>query len=317
MDRREALNKATITTAGVGTGLLSAERGRAFLRQLKEKGALSPRMSQDNRTAATGVVDKLSTGARILRAAVENADDGYRVGAAFTQVPYTTVKVRLPWELTEDALHENLEDGNLESIMLDEMTTQFALDLEDLEINGDTAAGAGADQAFLQINDGLLKLISTAAVAGRNLNGATVNAGIFSKDHMFDALYAMPNKYRNQPNVAWIMSPNRQVAWWEQLTNRASNAGDALLLGSGGAADKPLGKSIITVPSMPDNVVLLADPRNFHRVVSWQIRRRTVTGATDMELAAKDKRFYIFFLKHDVIVEEFDAVVRVYGLAAP
>lgn len=317
MDRREALSKATITTAGVGTGLLSAERGRAFLRQLKDKGVLSTKMSQDTRTAATGVVDKLATGARILRAAVENADDGYRVGATFTQVPYTTVKVRLPWELTEDALHENLEDGNLESVMLDEMTTQFALDLEDLEINGDTAAGAGADQAFLQINDGLLKLISTAAVAGRNLNGATVNSGVFSKDHMFDAMYAMPNKYRNQPNVVWIMSPNRQVAWWEQLTNRTTDAGDALLLGSGGAADKPLGKTIVTVPSMPDNVVLLADPRNFHRVVSWQIRRRTVTGATDMELAAKDKRFYIFFLKHDVIVEEFDAVVRVYGLAAP
>src|SRR4051794_22527165 len=231
MDRREALTKATITTSGVGTGIMSAERGRAFIRQLKEKGVLSSKMTQDSRTAATGVVDKIATGARIIRAATENADDGYRVGATFTQVPYTTAKVRLPWEITEDALHENLEDGNLESIMLDEMTNQFAYDLEDLEINGDSA-DVSADSAFLTINNGVLKLISTANQAGRNLSGAT--PGAFGKDQMFDMLYALPNKYRNQPGVSWIMSPNRQVAWWENLTNRTSDAGDALLLGSGG-----------------------------------------------------------------------------------
>jgi len=314
MDRREALSKAVITTAGVGTGMLSAERGRAFIRSLKDKGVLSTQMTQDTRTAATGVVDKMATGARIIRSATENADDGYRVGATFAQIPYTTKKVRLPWEITEDALHENLEDGNLESIMLDEMTTQFALDLEDLEVNGDEAAGAGADQAFLQINDGILKQLATANVSGRNLSGAT--PGTFGKDQMFDMLYALPNKYRNQPGVRWIMSPNRQVAWWETLTNRTGDASDALLLGSGGAADKPLGKNILTVPAWPDNVVVLADPRNFHRVISWQVRRRSVTGATDAELAAKDKRFYIFFIKHDVIIEETDAVVRMHSLTA-
>jgi len=63
-------------------------------------------------------------------------------------------------------------------------------------------------------------------------------------------------------------------------------------------------------------VVVLADPRNFHRVISWQVRRRSVTGATDAELAAKDKRFYIFFIKHDVIIEETDAVVRMHSLTA-
>lgn len=314
MDRRDALTKATITTSGVGTGLLSAERGRAFIRQLKEKGVLSSKMTQDTRTSATGVVDKIATGARIIRAATENADDGYRVGATFTQVPYTTAKVRLPWEITEDALHENLEDGNLESIMLSEMTDQFAYDLEDLEINGDSA-DVSADAPFLTINNGLLKLISAAAQSGRNLSGAA--PGTFGKDQMFDMLYALPNKYRNQPGVSWIMSANRQVSWWEALTNRATAAGDALMLGSGGAAENPLGKPIITPPAWPDSVVVLANPKNFHRVISWQVRRRTVTGATDAELAAKDKRFYIFFIKHDIIVEEFDAIVRMHSLGAP
>lgn len=317
MDRREALSKATITTSGVGTGLMDAERGRAFVRALKEKTALGSAMRQETRTAATGTIDKLATGARIIRAATENADDGYRVGATFAQLQYTTRKVRLPWEITEDALHENLEGGGLESTLTSEMTQQFGLDLEDLEINGDTAAGAGADQAFLQINDGILKLIVTANQAGRNINGAAINGGVIHKSHFFDALYAMPNKYRNQGSLRWIMSPNRHISWWEQLTERSTPAGDSLLAARGGAADGPLGVPVLEVPSMPDSVILLTNPRNFVRVISWQVRRRRVTGDTDATLAALDKRFYIFFIKHDVVVEEFDAVVRVHGLAAP
>jgi hypothetical protein len=53
------------------------------------------------------------------------------------------------------------------------------------------------------------------------------------------------------------------------------------------------------------------------RVISWEIRKRKVTGETDAELAALDKRFYIYFLKHDVIVEETDAVVRIHTLDPP
>jgi HK97 family phage major capsid protein len=313
MDRRDALNKATITTTGVGTGLLSAERGRAFIRALKEKGNLSTQMRQETRTAATGTIDKMATGARILRAATENTDDGYRAGATFETLSYTTRKVRLPWEITEDALHENLEGQNLEAIMLDEMTQQFAIDLEDLELNGDTG-DVSADAPFLTINDGILKLVEDQAVSGRNIDGSTINAGVINKAHFFDALYAMPNRYRNSGKLRWIMSPARHISWWEVLSDRSTAAGDALLEARGGAADGPLGIPVLEVPAMPDDTILLADPRNFTRVISWQVRRRKITGETDAQLAALDKRFYIFFIKHDVVVEEFNAVVRIHTL---
>jgi HK97 family phage major capsid protein len=313
MDRRDALNKATITTTGVGTGLLSAERGRAFIRALKEKGNLSTQMRQETRTAATGTIDKMATGARILRAATENTDDGNRAGATFETLSYTTRKVRLPWEITEDALHENLEGQNLEAIMLDEMTQQFAIDLEDLELNGDTG-DVSADAPFLTINDGILKLVEDQAVSGRNIDGSTINAGVINKAHFFDALYAMPNRYRNSGKLRWIMSPARHISWWEVLSDRSTAAGDALLEARGGAADGPLGIPVLEVPAMPDDTILLADPRNFTRVISWQVRRRKITGETDAQLAALDKRFYIFFIKHDVVVEEFNAVVRIHTL---
>ena len=271
-------------------------------------------MRQEVRTATAGEINKIATGSRIIRAATENADDGYRAGATFATVPFTTRKIRLPWKVTEDVFHENIEGSGLESTLTDEMTTQFALDLEDLEINGDTAAGAGADQAFLQINDGLLKTITAAAVAGRRIDGATINAGVWDKDHMFEMLYAMPNVYRRSGNLRWIMSPARAIQWWESVTERATNGGDAALLGAGGSITTPLGIPTLEVPALPDTTVLLADPRNFVRVISWQIRKRRVTGDTDAELAAKDKRFYVFFIKHDVVVEETNAVVQTYNL---
>lgn len=314
MDRREAIAKATITTTDAAAGgLLSADRGRAFVRALKEKGALSAQMRQDVRTATSGEIDKLATGSRIIRSATENADDGYRAGATFATVSYATQKVRLPWEVTEDLFHENIEGATLENTLTDEMTQQFALDLEDLEINGNTA-DVSVDAPFLTINNGILKLLATAATPGRNIDGSAINGGVLAKQHFFDMLYAMPNKYRNQGSLRWIMSPARHIMWWEVLSDRSTAAGDALLEARGGAADGPLGIPVLEVPAWPDSTIVLANPRNFVRVISWQVRKRKVTGETDASLAAKDKRFYIFFIKHDVIVEEFDAVVRLHTL---
>ena len=313
MTRREALAKATVTTTDAATGLLDPSQGTAFVRKLKEKTSLAPVMRQEIRVASAGEINKIATGARIIRSATENADDGYRAGATFGVVPFTTRKVRLPWEVTEDVFHENIEGSGLEATLVDEMTTQFALDLEDLEINGDTA-DVSADAPFLTINDGILKMLVTAAVAGRNIDGSTINTGIWSKDHMFEMLYAMPNVYRRSGNLRWIMSPARAIQWWEYVTTRATDGGDAALMGEGGSITRPLGVPILEVPSLPDHTVLLADPRNFVRVISWQVRRRKVTGETDAELAAKDKRFYIFFIKHDVVIEETNAVVRMHTL---
>jgi hypothetical protein len=319
VDRRQALAKATITTTDAAAGLLDPQQGTAFVRTIKDKTTFGQAIRQEIRTASSGEIDKLATGSRIIRAAAENADDGYRAGATFATVPYSTVKVRLPWEVTEDVFHENIAGQQLEAILTDEMTQQFALDLDDLDINGDTAA-VGADAAFLNINDGVLKQIAAAAgtYPGRNINGAAINGGAIGKQHFFDALYALPNKYRNQGNLRWIVSPTRAVTYWEHLTDRNTAAGDALLAGQGNAAGArgPLGIPFLEVPQLPDSVILLANPRNFVRVVSWQVRKRRVTGETDAELAAKDKRFYVFFLKHDIVVEELDSVVRVHSLAA-
>jgi HK97 family phage major capsid protein len=318
MDRRQALadlQKATIDTTTASAALLDPERSSRFIRQIKEQGVLLSQMRLERRTATTGVIAKMSTGSRLIRKATENSDDGYRAGVGFSDVEYAAVKMRLPFEITEDVIHENIEGEQFESDVYDEMVTQFGLDIEDLYVNGNTA-DVSADAPFLTINDGLLKQIQTSPVAGRVIDGSTINAGAISKDHFFSAQYALPNRYRARGGLKWIMSPNRAMSWWEALTDRAGAAGDALLAARGGAANGPLNLPILEVPAWPDSSIALADPKQFVNVVTWDVRRRKVTGATDAELALKDKRLYIFFIKSDVIIEERDAVVLVKNLAA-
>lgn len=316
MDRRQqlvALQKAVIDTTVASTALLSAERSRRFIKAIVEQDTLLGRTRLERRTSPSGVVDKMSVGARLIRRATENSDDGYRAGVGFAQVPYQTVKLRLPFEITEDVLQENIEGNAFEGDVMDSMTNQFSNDLADLGINGDTA-DVSADAPFLTINDGWLKQIATSPIAGRRIDGSAINGGALDKAHFFEALYALPNKYRSGGNLHWILSPSRAIQWWETLTDRAGAQGDQLLGGANGPARGPLNFPMLEVPAWPDERIVLADPRNFVQIVTWDVRRRKVTGETDAELAVKDKRLYIFFLKNDYVLEEKDAIVDVYGL---
>lgn len=320
MSRRAALaelQKATITTSAVGSGLLQDYQSDAFIRTIRDRATWLKDVPLLRSRAPKGEINKLTGGSRIIRAAVENSDDGYRAGASFPVVEFDAKKIRLPWEITNDALHENIEGTQLEADLISEMTMAFADDLEDLAFNGDTAAGAGPDQAFLQIRDGVLKLIRTD-YATSVIDGSTINGGAFGKSHFFEALKLLPNKYRAQRGLEWVMSPTTSVAWWEGLTDRNTASGDSVLTGQrgegapgDGAVLGPLGYPIRVVPSFPDGSIMLAAPGNFRNVTTWDVRRFSVGPETDAELAAKDKRFYVYFVKQDVIPVEGSAVVLV------
>lgn len=312
MDRREALaviQKATIDTTVGAAGLLSPSQSAAFIQTIKDKSDFGKAIRVERRRSATGELNKLTSGSRLLRAKAENADDGYRAQVSFPTVDYEAKKMWLPWEVTEDLYHENIEEQALEAKILDEMSQQFALDWDDLDVNGDEASA----NAFLQINDGLLTLLAdTVGHPGvHRVDGSTINGGAISKDHFFAARYAMPDKYVSRGSLRWLASGSRIVSWTESLTDRATAAGDAALFMEGRG---PLGIEWLEVPAMPDDRIVLADPKNLVRVVTWDVRRRKVTGETDWELATRDKRGYLFFVKPDFVILEDDAVVDVHTL---
>lgn len=310
----QIIKAAGITTTDAANGLLNAEQARTFIKQTFEATPLGTLVRHEMRRSKTGEIDKIGIASRIIRKKTENVDSngngtaptldastgqftGYRAKPNFSQVNYSTTAVRLPWELTEETLRENIEGEGLEATITNLMTTQLGVDLEDLYLNGDTAvATSDSDHDFLYINDGWIKQIKNG---GHVFDAASLSG--MSLDMFYGALKAMPNKYNNG-RLRWLMSPHRAQQWELFLLNQGLKAGanfpDSLY-------QSPASIPSVQVPRMPDNVILLADPQNLIVVNTYDVKiRKTVEGK---EAIMADKRFYVVHLDFDAIVEELDA----------
>lgn len=317
MNNSEIIRKAAIDTASLASGgLLNPEQARKFIQQTFEATNLSKLVRHEMRTAKTGEIDKIGISRRIVREKTENTDDGYRAGVNTSQVKYSTTAVRLPWEITEETLRENIEGENLEATITNLMTTQLGVDMEDLCLNGDedtpakvadpdddTAEIDNPDYDFLKINDGWIKQISD----GGHVYDASSETSM-SLDLFYKTLAQIPNKYNNG-KLRWLMSPRRAQEWELFLLNK--------VIGAGGAVPEsiytaPAKIPAVECPSLDDGTILLADPQNLIVVNTYDVKiRKTVEGK---EAIMQDKRFYVTHLDYDPIIEELDATAIITGL---
>jgi len=304
MNNQELLEKAITTSDLQGTGGLTIEQAKEFWRMTFEATPFSKLHRKELRKATTGTIPKIGVGRRILRKQVENADDNYRAGLVLGSVPYACVDVRLPWEITEKTIRENIEGENFEDTVMTLMTTQLGIDLEDLHFNGDTAS----TDPFLSINDGWVKQIKTGT--GAHVIDCTTDSN-FGKATLLKILRTLPGKYRG-PNTKWLMSPTRRLLWIEYLTQRNTAAGDAALIGAGDQVNKPFGFEIVEVPSLADDIIILTDPLNFVAVNTYDVRIRKTTEGK--EALMEDKRFYVIHFNDDPVIQELDACVLAYGI---
>lgn len=303
---RSIVNKAasTIETSSLTSGLLNPEQARKFIQQTFEATNLGPLVRHEMRTAKSGEIDKIGIASRILRKKVENTDDGYRAGVKTSQIEYSTTAVRLPWEITEETLRENIEGQNLEKIITDLMTTQLGVDLEDLYLNGDEETAAEAeDYDFLKINDGWIKQIKN----GGHVYDATAETEM-NLDLFYKMVAQIPNKYNNG-KLRWLMSPRRAQEWELFLLNKVIGAGGAV---PDNLYTAPVKIKAVECPSIPDDVILLSDPKNLIVVNTYDMKlRKTIEGK---EAIMMDKRFYVAHLDYDPIIEELDATGIIYNL---
>lgn len=347
MDNSTIIRKAAIETGTLTSGLLNPEQARKFIQQTFDATNLGGLVRHEMRTAKTGEIDKIGIGRRILRKKTENNDDGYRASVKTSQIEYATTAVRLPWEITEETLRENIEGQNLEAIITDLMTTQLGVDMEDLYLNGDedmakiptfntTTAYAKGD---LVLHEGVLYEFTAAHAAGAwadseveeigslgDVDFLKINDGWIKQfkngGHVYDAsgetsmsldlfyktLGKLPNKYNNG-KLRWLMSPRRAQEWELFLLNK--------VIGQGGAVPDsiytaPARIPAVECPSLDDATIMLTDPKNLIVVNTYGIKiRKTVEGK---EAIMMDKRFYVTHLDYDPIVEELDATAIITGL---
>lgn len=323
-DNNTLINKAAITTDTVTHGLLNPEQARKFIQQTFESTPLGPLVRKEMRVAKTGEIDKIGIASRILRRKVENIDansdgsaptldpktgqiTGYRAKPNYAQITYATTAVRLPWEITEETLRENIEGQTFEAIVTNLMTRQMGIDQEDLCINGDTDTPAtDPDHDFLYVNDGWLKqILNGGHVVDRNASGGKMTLDIF-----YDALRAIPNKYNNG-KLRWLMSPHRRQEWERYILTQAITVGGII---TDKRVENPVSIPAIEVPALPDDKILLVDPQNLIVVNTYDVKIRKTTEGK--EAIMQDKRFYVIHFDFDPIIEELDACGIITNLAA-
>ncbi len=298
------IRKAAIETGSLSSGLLNPEQARKFIQQTFDATNLNKLIRHEIRTAKTGEIDKIGIARRILRKKTENHDDGYRAGVETSQIEYATTAVRLPWEITEETLRENIEGQNLEEIITNLMTTQIGIDLEDLYLNGDEdTETTDPDHDFLYINDGWIKQISN----GGHVYDASSESSM-SLDLFYKTLKTLPNKYNNG-KLRWLMSPHRAQEWELFLLNKIVNAGGAV---PESVYNSPARIPAVECPSLDDGTIILTDPKNLVVVNTYSVKIRKTTEGK--EAIMMDKRFYVVHLDFDPVIEELNAAAIITNL---
>lgn len=340
-NRQIVQRASTIQTGSLSNGgLLNPYQARRFIQQTFEVTNLAPLVRHEMRVERRGEIDKIGIASRILREKIENTDDGYRAGVTTSQIKFSTTPVRLPWEVTEETLRQNIEGENLDQIITNLMTSQLGVDLEDIYLNGDedmAEVAAFSDATAYNIGDRVLHEDKLYEFTAEHTAGAwtgtdaeevgtqgdvdflKINDGwikqIKEGGHVYNAsaddemsldlFYRMvamlPNKYNNG-RLRWLMSPRRAQQWELFLMNKIIGAGGAV---PDNVYTAPVKIPVVECPSMSDNTILLTDPKNLVVVNSYTMKIRSTN--TDKESIMMDKRFYVIHLDFDPIIEETDA----------
>jgi hypothetical protein len=300
-----------------GSGILRPEQAQRFIDYVWDATVLAKDGRRVTMRANTMELEKVNVGERVIRAASQADGDYTNTGATFSKVELTTKKIRLDWEVSAEALEDNVEGAALEDHLVRLMTNAFANDIEDLAINGDGSTGN-----FLSIMDGFVNKAKTGGYAHESVVTVTDNA--WTPEVMQNVILALPRKYRALKNnlkfyvgtdaFQGIVKNNGTLAdaIAEAFGSHPGAAGteagrERYLAGTdqtfGGArTTRVLGVQVQEVPYYPDGYVDLTFPQN--RVWGFQ---RDITVNREYK-AKKDTVEYTVFVRFGIQWEEEDAI---------
>jgi HK97 family phage major capsid protein len=255
-------------------------------------------------------LEKVNVGERVIRAANQGDATYTNAGATFSKVELTTKKIRLDWEVSAEALEDNVEGAALEDHLVRLMTNAFANDIEDLAING---TGTGANN-FLNIMEGFVSRTKTDGYAHEYV--ATIANNAFTPEVLQQVVDRLPRKYRALKNglkfyagtsaFQGIVRNHGTLSgniWTEDYRN-AYLAGTDQVIGQA-RATRVLGIPVMEVPYYPEGFVDLTFPSN--RIWGFQ---RDITVNREY-VAKKDTIEYTVFVRFGIQWEEQDAIAYV------
>jgi hypothetical protein len=309
-----------VNPVGTPGGILLPEQARRFIDYVWDATVLAKDGRRVTMRANTMELEKVNVGERVIRAAAQADPTFTNAGATFSKVELTTKKIRLDWEVSTEALEDNVEGGALEDHLVRLMTNAFANDIEDLAINGDGATGS-----FLSIMEGFVEKVQGG---DSHESMVTVADNAWTTEVMQNIILAMPRKYRAIKNnlkfyagtdaFQGIIKNNGTLAdaiaeafagkpAGTPANRQAYLDGNAQTFG-GARTTRVLGVEVQEVPYYPAGYVDLTFPQN--RVWGFQ---RDIT-VNRFYQPKKDTIEYTVFVRFGLQWEELDAVA--YATAA-
>lgn len=300
---QEIIEKAAMTLADLSSGgLMNTTQFNTFYRKVID----APTIIKDARTVQMPIdsmkIEKIGFGQRILKPGVE----GTALADADRSVPTTSTinlnakEVIAEVNITYDTLENNIEKDRLYDTIMAMIAERFALDAEELVVNGDTASA----DPYLALFDGLRKKATSHIV---DLAGAQVDKGLFKQ------LYnAVPTKYlRNPREWKYYVSHANELEWKDSVVARQTALGDQALQGGLPTAygipvqgiamlqqyeNATLGKDV--------NDSILTHPKN----ILWGLSRNV---RVEVDKDIRERKFIIVLTaKMDTQFEEEDAVAK-------
>lgn len=258
MPKKDAqiLEKAVIQTSDLGNGwILNSKQSKEFYTNVVNESTFLKYARTIFMTSPAQEIDKLNIGGRVAKAGNEATApaDGDHVVPTTSKISLTTSEIIVPWDISYDTLEDNIEGENFADTMLRLISAQFANDLEELAIDGDTASA----DAYLALQDGIKKTIN-------GVSHVTVYSGnqVLDKTVFSDLLKALPTKYRrNRGNLVYLVGSNAEQDYRDELTGRNTGLGDKSLTGNDNVSI--FGIEVVPVPFLDDNTVILTVKNNF------------------------------------------------------
>ena len=310
----ETTGPNAVNPVGAPGGILNPEQARRFIDYVWDATVLAQDGRRVTMRANTIELEKVNVGERVIRAASQALGDYENAGATFTKVELTTKKIRLDWEVSTEALEDNVEGAALEDHLVRLMTNAFGNDLEDLAINGN-----GGVDPFLGIMEGFTYQVLNTGDAHEAVVDLTNG---WTPAVMQEMIYALPRKYRAIKSglkfyagtdvFADIVAKNGTLGDAIAEAFRTQEYRNAYLGGAdqtfGGArTTRVLGINVQEVPYYPADYADLTFPQN--RVWGFQ---RDITVNREYK-PKKDTIEYTIFVRFGITWEELDAISYVDG----
>lgn len=246
MNTEQLLEKTIDTTALASGGLLNTQQYDKFVDLVVDQSVMLKQARVVKMRSAVTEIDKIATAGRVSQLKSEGVAPATLSKPNFGKITLTSTGIITPFEMTFEAMEDNIAGKSIEDAIIAAMAKQTATDLEELAIQGDT----DLEDGYLEGLDGWRKLANDGHVV--NFKGEKLDkAGLSS---LFRAL---PNQYkRAYGDLRFFCAPTSAQDWHDTFADRGTAAADQSL--TSGQLPPYMGVAIVPVPQIATDCAAIA-----------------------------------------------------------